>query len=293
MSYRIKTVSELTGIPKNTLVAWERRYGLPNPNRAPNGYRLYSEDDVAQLVRIKSALDDGLKISEAIDRIERRPEPPASRAFESSSFEDIRRELLTSLLDFDRPRAEGIVRRLVGVPFPTLIDDIYFPLLKQIGDGWQDGRVTVAQEHHASSFLRDQMVAMLLSVGSGPEHGPRVACVTFPNEHHEIPVIGLSIRLALAGCHVTYLGANLPAQALVTFALRHQPQWLCVSVIESIGVDTLEAYTREVRDGVPQAHLAMGGYGIPKALCGQRDGTHFLHDWQDLPLLRRAGAAIA
>ncbi len=291
MSYRIKTVSELTGIPKNTLVAWERRYGLLSPDRAPNGYRVYSEDDVAKLVQIKSAIDDGLKISEAIERVERRHQAESSPFFEPSSFPAMRRELLVALLDFDRARADSVVRRLVGTPFPVLIDDIYFPLLRQIGDGWEKGAVTVAQEHHASSFLRDQMVAMLLSVGSGPEHGTRVACVTFPNEHHEIPVIGLTIRLALAGCNVTYLGANLPAEALASFANRNHPEWLCVSVIEHRAPEVLRSYARELREGVRSGQIAIGGHGVPRTLHSDDDDIHYLRDWHELSLLRRAGAA--
>ena len=41
MSYRVKTVSELTGIPRSTLIAWERRYNLFEPDRSGGGYRLY------------------------------------------------------------------------------------------------------------------------------------------------------------------------------------------------------------------------------------------------------------
>ena len=63
MGYRIKTVSEITGIPKNTLVAWERRYGILEPERLPNGYRQYSDTDIATLQQLKSAMAEGLKIA--------------------------------------------------------------------------------------------------------------------------------------------------------------------------------------------------------------------------------------
>lgn len=65
MSYQIKTVSRLTGIPRNTLLAWERRYALVVPERAPNGYRLYSDADVARLNAVRQLLDQGYKVSEA------------------------------------------------------------------------------------------------------------------------------------------------------------------------------------------------------------------------------------
>ncbi|MEM9873276.1 MAG: MerR family transcriptional regulator [Myxococcota bacterium] len=301
MSYRIKTVSELTGIPKNTLVAWERRYGTPSPERALNGYRVYSEHDVAELVEIKSALDDGLKISEAIERVAKpsgrrlgRERGPftAPHAAALPSPETVQRDLLCALLDFDRPRADALLRRLVGTPFPFLIDEIFLPTRAQLLQAWRRGHITVAQEHHASSFLRDQLVAMQLSVGSGPEHGVRVACATYPDDHHEIPVLGLSIRLALAGCHVTYLGANLPAEALVTFAHEHVPAWLCVSVIEPTSADALLDYIDALRRGLSgRVNIAVGGSGVPDTMASARPekaSTHCVRRWQELPLLRAA-----
>lgn len=71
MGYRIKTVSSLTGVPRSTLLAWERRYGVVEPSRQDNGYREYSDADVACLQALKGLLDDGYKVSEAISLITR------------------------------------------------------------------------------------------------------------------------------------------------------------------------------------------------------------------------------
>ena len=70
MGYRIKTVSELTGISRATLLAWERRYGVVSPDRQDNGYREYSDEDVACLQSIRRLKDQGYKVSEAIAIIE-------------------------------------------------------------------------------------------------------------------------------------------------------------------------------------------------------------------------------
>ena len=61
---KIRIVSEQTGIPRNTIVAWERRYGLITPTRLPNGYRVYSTADVERLKRAKALVDQGHAISE-------------------------------------------------------------------------------------------------------------------------------------------------------------------------------------------------------------------------------------
>lgn len=67
MSYRIKTVAELVGVPRPTLVAWERRFGILEPARTEAGYRVYSEEDLRVLMRIRALLDSGLRISEAVE----------------------------------------------------------------------------------------------------------------------------------------------------------------------------------------------------------------------------------
>ena len=70
MGYRIKTVAELTGISRATLLAWERRYSIVEPNRQENGYREYSDNDLACLQSVKLLMDKGYKVSEAISLIQ-------------------------------------------------------------------------------------------------------------------------------------------------------------------------------------------------------------------------------
>lgn len=66
MTYRIKTAVRLTGIPRNTLLAWERRYEVVSPSRADNGYRLYSDGDIARLNAVRQLMDQGYKVGEAV-----------------------------------------------------------------------------------------------------------------------------------------------------------------------------------------------------------------------------------
>ncbi len=66
MGYQVKTVSQLTGIPRNTILAWERRYGLLSPGRTPEGHRLYSDGDVAVLEELKSLIAAGNRVGQAV-----------------------------------------------------------------------------------------------------------------------------------------------------------------------------------------------------------------------------------
>ena len=64
--YTIKTVTTQTGIRAVTIRAWENRYGLLNPQRSENRYRLYSDRDVATLRWVKSQVDQGISISSVV-----------------------------------------------------------------------------------------------------------------------------------------------------------------------------------------------------------------------------------
>lgn len=86
MAYRIKTVARLTGIPRNTLLAWERRYELVEPTRADNGYREYSDQDVATLTTVRRLLDEGYKISEAVSLVNEARDAGAAAVAEPGSL---------------------------------------------------------------------------------------------------------------------------------------------------------------------------------------------------------------
>jgi acyl-CoA hydrolase len=67
--FRINRVAETTGIPEATLRAWERRYHVPKPSRTASGYRLYSQDDVAQVRKMRELCEAGISPADAAKEI--------------------------------------------------------------------------------------------------------------------------------------------------------------------------------------------------------------------------------
>jgi DICT domain-containing protein len=64
----IKDVAERTGLAAGTIRMWEQRYGVPVPQRAPSGYRMYSDEDVELLRRAVTFRERGLSVPAALDR---------------------------------------------------------------------------------------------------------------------------------------------------------------------------------------------------------------------------------
>jgi DNA-binding transcriptional MerR regulator len=268
VTYRISTVSRRTGISRNTLLAWERRYGVPAPKRDPNGYRSYSETDIDLLLRIQGHLERGHQISEAIALVQEEGAigitPPAR---DEETLAALREALGAHLLAFDRPGAEKVRQRMLLLPFRLCIEEIYLPLLREVGDRWHAGEVTVAQEHFTSAYCREQLIAILHSLGAGRQGSRHAVCAGFPGEQHELGLLAVAVKLVLHGWRVSYLGADLPAEELAEVV--GDADLLCQSIVRRVEDGELTAYAHDLRTRLPaRTAIALGGPGV-----GDLDGT--------------------
>ncbi len=287
----MKTVAALTGIPRATLVAWERRHGILEPRRSTGGYRVYTEDDVALLRRLKAMTDGGLAISEAVRVLAVQPAaspvPPAAPV--AADLTPDVETLHDALVRFDRAAADACLARS-PLGFEAAITSLYMPLLRRVGDEWAAGRLGVAQEHFASDYCRERLLQAFQAVGAGPPDGVPVVCAGLPGERHELGLLAVAARLALRGFRVTWLGADLPVAALVAHLRSFRPRLACVSAMRMDAAGDLASVSAEIRAGTPaDVILAVGG----PAASGleSREGLWFCADVDDL--LRRWSAHVA
>lgn len=262
MSFRVKTVSQLTGIPRPTLVAWERRYNLLEPRRSPAGYRIYSEADVAYLRELKALVDGGLAISEAIAHA------GAPAPAEVAPSEGLVDGLAAALAAYDRAAADRLLPRLEQLSFERALDEVHLPLLRRLGDDWESGAITVAQEHYASGWVRERMSAMFHALDAGVRGGRAVACATAPGELHELGLLDLAIRLARRGHDVAWLGPEVPLPDLRAFLARRPTEILCLSALHPD--PALAAYVAGARAAAPDTIVAVGGPGATDVVEGPR-----------------------
>src|SRR5687768_8713278 len=106
--YNTKLVVGETGVPADTFRAWERRYGLPQPQRGDGGQRLYSERDIATLRWLRDRTNEGLTISQAVALLETQADAPATHLLPRST-ETLQHELVQALLRFDAPTADMLL----------------------------------------------------------------------------------------------------------------------------------------------------------------------------------------
>src|SRR5688572_21550581 len=107
--YRIQTVAEMTGVPAATLRAWERRYGIPAPERSSSAYRLFSDHDVASIRKLKELCDEGMAPAEAA-RLVVRVEEGSNTPVAGDPFERACEAIVRAIVEFDPEELEQAVR---------------------------------------------------------------------------------------------------------------------------------------------------------------------------------------
>jgi DNA-binding transcriptional MerR regulator len=281
--YNIKAVVQKTGIPADTVRAWERRYGVPRPQRTETGRRLYSEHDIAAIRWLRERTAAGMTISQAIQQLrslgeEAFVEPPPEQHSGPRSPATLVEELLAALLTFDEAGAQAVVSEAFAL---YRVEDvclhIFSAVLVEIGERWHRREATVAQEHFASHFIQRSLTGLLQAYTSTVTRG-RIVTAGAPNEQHELGIMMLSVFLVRRAWQVIYLGGNVPIVDLVQTIGRLQPALVCLSASNGLTAQTLIAAAEEVNQlPAPRPLVAFGGppFNQDAALRARVPG-HFL-----------------
>lgn len=213
--YRINAVAEMTGIPAATLRAWERRYGVPEPQRTESSYRVYSDADIELIRRVRELCDQGMAPSEAARTVmidaEQRKAPSANSA---DPFVHASDAIVHAVEGFDPKQVESAVRHAMALgPASTVFDRVFRPAMIEIGQRWHDGVFSVGQEHMATSIIESATAAMLRLVSR--EDSDRTAVVAcFADDTHTLSSFGFALHMASWGFNVVRLGARTPPHAI-------------------------------------------------------------------------------
>lgn len=290
-TFNLKAVVQETGIKPDTLRAWERRYGLPQPARSSGGHRLYSQQDIDTLKWLMARQDEGLSISRAVDLWNQLLAEGKDPFWEMAEDEDkisgqpplevgdtlteIRETWIDACLAYDERRAVYTLSQAFALYAPeTVCIEILQKGLYRIGELWYEGDATAQQEHFASALAIRRLEA-LLSAAPPPTRQGRILVGCPPEEEHTFSPLLLSLFLRRRGWDVLYLGANVPLDRLERTIERAQPHLVVLSAqtLNTAGtLFTMAEFLREME--IP---LAFGGLifnAIPD-MVGRIPG-HFL-----------------
>jgi MerR family transcriptional regulator, light-induced transcriptional regulator len=255
--YTIKAVCSQTGIRPVTLRAWERRHEVLTPHRSDNRYRLYSERDIAILHWIKNRIESGVSISSAVNEMRNMikngiypeavmPTPSVITASGSVSPDEYVDQLYDALIHHDEARCSDLMRSISSsFELQTMCTDILIPVLVQIGDAWYGGKIRIATEHFASSFIRGKLSSILQTYPIR-RNTPRIMLGCGPTEQHEIGGLMLAAMLRGAGYRVEFLGPDLPIEDLVDYADFDRPDMIILSATMPESAAELQRMQKEL-----------------------------------------------
>jgi methanogenic corrinoid protein MtbC1 len=166
-------------------------------------------------------------------------------------------DLRQALDAFDEPAAQAVLDQLISdLSLTAVLRDVVVPYLTELGERWQRGTASVAQEHFASNLIRGRLAGLARGWGNG--HGPRAVLACPPGELHDMALMVFGIVLNRNGWRIGYLGTSTPVEELERAVDATHPDLV---VLAATRPETLEPLRPELAALARRAPLALAGAG--------------------------------
>jgi DNA-binding transcriptional MerR regulator/methylmalonyl-CoA mutase cobalamin-binding subunit len=263
-------VARVTGLTAHVIRAWERRYGIVEPERTANNRRMYSRQDVARIDLCRKAVRAGHSIgqlaglaSEAIQslidgtRINQTVSKDSPQSQATPPHVDA---CLQAAVRLDERGLESGLRRAAAVlPRISLLDDVIAPLLGEIGRRWASGSLNIVHEHMTSSVIQSYLLEALRSAGTADSYLIMVAA-TPAGQWCQLGALMACVAAADTGWKPIYFGPSMPAAEIVAAASHKGAQVVALSIAYRTDDNALERELDYLQKKLPpDVRLFLGG----------------------------------
>ena len=267
----IAAVERDTGLSKDTLRVWERRYGFPTPSRDAFGERAYPIEQVDKLRVLRRLLDVGHRPGKVIHLPIEQLQVLAAEAVGASSaprgldeaqaeHEDLQRYLeLVKAHEVDALR-RALSQAQLRLGMERFVVEVVSPLTRMVGDAWARGWFEVFEEHLYTESIQ---VVLRGAIGTIPQPArrPRVLLTTVPQEPHGLGLLMAEAILALEGCRCVSLGVQTPIWDIVLAAGAHRADVVALSFSAIVNPNQVLDGLAELRAKLPEpTELWVGGH---------------------------------
>ncbi|MEQ1532613.1 MAG: MerR family transcriptional regulator [Sideroxydans sp.] len=264
--FDIATVERETGIGKDTLRVWEKRYGFPLPVRAERDERLYPQPQVEQLRLIKRLIGNGLRpakvVGLGVDELnvllsDVQTQQPSQAAHILPFIQLIKTHQASAL-------RIALGRALLQQGLDDFLSKTIAPLNQLVGEAWMRGEMRIFEEH----LYSEQITLVLrnaISTLRDADSSPRVLLTTLPGEEHSLGLLMAEATLSLYGASCITLGVQTPTQEIVSAVAAHRSDIVVLSFSEAIPTQQVKTGLQQVRVALP-AHISLwaGGSGVAR-----------------------------
>lgn len=278
LQHSMKSVVQRTGLSPHVIRVWEKRYRAVEPRRTPSNRRLYSEAEVRRLALLHAATKAGHTIGTIArlpdDQLQvlagwvEKPAPPVQKVNgqavgldPSEGFLDVALEMIRHL---DTRGLESVLLRAsLELGSQGLLQKLIAPLALRLGELWQAGELTAAEEHFASGVVRGFLTSLARPYAQS-EQAPTLVVATPAGQLHELGAVLVSAAAQGQGWRVAYLGASLPAVEIAGAVVRTRARALALSLVYPTDDPSLPDELKALKKSLPETvPLVVGGRAAP------------------------------
>lgn len=275
--WAIAEVERDTGIGKDTLRVWERRYGFPQPLRDSLDERLYPLEQVHKLRLIKRLMDAGHRpgkvVAQSVEQLQvlldglqwaKGSAEISGKKTRDVSALNVNTPWLTWLAD-DRSDLikQALRHHMAQHGLGSTVEDLVAPLCVYVGEAWLRGELSIYQEHLFSAALQQVLREAIASVEARDPsltQSPRVLLATTPGEHHSQGLLMAECFFALESCARFELGASTPVVEILQAIQRMQIDVLALSFSAHASRNDVLSSLQQLVDGVSsEVEIWVGG----------------------------------
>lgn len=281
----IAAVERETGLGKDTLRVWERRYGFPHPLRDENGDRLYPAEQISRLRLIKRLMDRGHRPGKLVLAEESQLQvwsaelagmapggesanaadlPPGALARQSEGMG----EVFDLLARHDAVGLRRVLSQMMAREgLQTFVLDTLPKLNVFVGEGWASGQIEVFEEHLYTEQIQVLLRQAIAALPPGTRR-PKVLLTTVPDEQHILGVLMLEALLTLRGMRCVSLGTQTPLAEIVAAVDAHRADAVALSFSAAFPARQLLPLVNQLRAALPRSvGMWVGGSGIDRGVA--------------------------
>jgi MerR family transcriptional regulator, light-induced transcriptional regulator len=280
----IQAVERETGVSKELLRMWERRYRFPTPARDRQGDRIYTQDQINKLRLLRRLIDAGFRpgkiIGLEIQELEALLNSKYSNRVESSP--ELEKELVGILQSKDPHMIrEYLSHQLVKLGLQSFILEFLQYTNTMVGDAWMRGLIEVHEEHLYTEQVQTLIRSAIANLRPATL-GPRIMLTTAPEEGHTLGILMVEAMLRLDDIDAICFGPMMPVRDIALAAIKNHIDVIGLSFSSSFPTSHAIDFLEDLRFRLPTPIRIWAGGNALRSTRRNVDGVDFFHDLNSL-----------
>lgn len=280
----INTTERETGVSKELLRMWERRYGFPEPQRDAQGDRIYPIEQVTKLRVLRRLIEQGFRPGKIIGLpLHELEHLLQSQARLRPELVPIEAELMAAMKDQDPARLQAyLAHQMTRLGLQRFILEFLQPVSALIGDAWVNGALAIHEEHLFTEQVQT-VVRQAITALHDVRKPPRVLLATPSGELHTLGLLMVESMLRLEDSDAVSYGAQMSPRDIAQAVQRNRIQVAAISFSAATTTTKAIEFLEELRFRLPLSVEIWAGGAALRATRRSVEAVHLMQDLQSIP----------